>query len=874
MPVLLSSGIVGLDEILAGGLRPGSALLIEGVPGAGKTTLGLQFIEAGLRAGEPGMIVTFEEFPQALYEDALSFGWDLRAREQAGTLRVVCTSPQVFLDQLREVGGLMDSVVAEIGARRLLLDSVSHLSQVSTEPTQLRALVYSMLNGIKRANLTSFITKELDSASPEAIPFEEYLSDVVVRLTYEMGEDFRRRRYLEVIKARGTDHAGGKHAMKISSEGVAVFPRHVFSRRPRPVKEAGWGTVPSGVPGLDEMLCGGLPQGGATLVAGSAGVGKTTMALQFLCAGAERGEKGLLVCFEEEPARLLRAAASSGIPLQEHLAAGTIEVLHRSPLELLPDEWLRDLGQRLAATSCRRLVVDSLTDLEISLVGHLDLREIVYGLLDLTREPEVTTLITIEVPELFGQSYVTNQHLSVIVDGIILLKYLEMESEIQRALSVLKMRGCHHDQTIRRYEIGDQGLRVLSRFEGAEGLMAGQARRTPVQLATRSFTEQDERLNQELLRRFSLLHPHVEPIDWRLPQNPDDGLVAVSQALATCPSSLSVVPLCQYWLPELLDPERLRPVDDVLPCERRDDFLEGLIRPALREGCLYAVPALTLVGIFYYRQDLLEKHGFSAPPATWEELVHQAKAIVAAEGNQSLHGFEFPAAAYEGLSSTFLSLLWSNGGDVTDASGRLDLSGPAVRETLQFLYDLLYTHRLTPVEMTTAARGVDPETDFLGGRAVFLFMLPDVLQKMQQVASPIRERVGIGLLPVGPSGQQAYTFLGGWHYGIARHASAPMAAAEFIRFMTSLEVQKERALRGGTLPSLKGLYEDPEVIAFNPLYPSLKRILAAGRIREDIPQYPRFSKLLRRYLHPLVRGDLTPAEAQERLAEAAQGFCN
>jgi circadian clock protein KaiC len=871
MAALLSTGVPGLDELLAGGVRTGSALLVEGVPGAGKTTLGLQFLQAGLEHGQHGLIITFEEFPQQLYQDALSLGWDLRGQEEAGQLRVVCTSPQVFLDQLSEVGGLVDAVVAEIGAQRLLLDSVSHLNQVTSEPTPLRALVYSMLNGLKRANLSALVTKELDSALRDQVPFEEYLADIVVRLTYEIGTDMRRRRYVEVVKARGTDHAGGKHAMRITRRGLVVYPRPTPGREPRAARPTGSPFVPSGVPGLDEMLCGGFPRAGSTLAAGSAGVGKTTLGLQFLIAGAEHGEPGLLVCFEESPERLQGLAASTEIPLQHHVSRGTLRIMHRSPVDLLPEELLYEIKRRLTEECVQRLVVDSLTDLEMCLGGHLDLRELVYDLVDMAREAGVTSVFTTEVPELFGQTYVTTQHLSVMVDGIVLLKYLEMESEIQRAISILKMRGCRHDQTIRRYEIGEGGMRVLARFEGTEGLMVGQARRAPVQLATRSFTELDERLNQELLQRFSMLHPNVEAVDLHLPQNPDDGLVAVNQALSMRPSSLSAVPICQYWLPELLGTDRLRPLDDLLPPDRRVEHLEGLVRPALRDDHLYAIPALALAGIFYYRQDLLEKHGFSAPPATWDELVRQTESIVAAE-EEPLYGFEFPAAAYEGLSSTFLSLLWSNGGEVVDAQGRYNLSGAPVREVLEFLHEVLCVRRITPPEMTTIAKGVDPETDFVEGRAVFLFMLPNALQKLQQASCPVRERVGIGLLPVGPSGREARTFLGGWHYGIARDAAAPQAAAEFIRFMTSQEVQKERALRGGPLPTLRALYEDPEILAFNPFYRALRPVLAAGRIREDYPDYPRFSKALQRVLHPLVRGEVGVEETWAGLREAAGSF--
>ena len=155
----VATGIPGLDEILCGGFLPQTANLVEGAPGTGKTTLGMQFIYHGIAVcGEPGLILTFEEFPQQYYEDAASFGWDFRQMERAGKLRVVMTSPEVSKLDLEQVGGRIEGLVQEVGAKRVLVDSLSHFERLCESPSELRALVYGFVNALKREGLTAILT--------------------------------------------------------------------------------------------------------------------------------------------------------------------------------------------------------------------------------------------------------------------------------------------------------------------------------------------------------------------------------------------------------------------------------------------------------------------------------------------------------------------------------------------------------------------------------------------------------------------------------------------------------------------------------------------------------------------------------------------
>ncbi len=860
MSDLVSTGIEGLDVLLGGGLRAGVCAVVQGVPGTGKTTIGLQFVHDGCLNGEAGVVVTFEQLPEQIYLDAQNLGWDLRALEEQDLLRVICTSPEVFLDQLSDADGMIDGLIREMDAKRMLVDSVSHLTQLASTPQELRSVVYGMVNGLKRARLTCMVTKEVEETGMRGSTFEEYLADTVISLSFEMGADLYRRRYLEVLKSRGQDHAHGKHTLKLGDAGAQVYPR----RADRPhMKDLSTERISTGVGALDDMISSGIRRGHTVLVAGSAGVGKTTLGLSFVHAGAAGGEPAVYVSFEEAPEALLQLADNFGMALSEMQQAGDLSFMHMPPVHLRTDEFVAQLEAEIEKLGARRVVIDSITDLAMAGQASQRLRETVYIINAMFKQHGVTAILITEVPELFGQTYVTTEHVSIIVDGIILMKYLEMESEIQRAISVLKMRGCNHDKDIRRFTIQADGIRVESRFEGAEGVMAGSARPVPVALSVRSFTEIDEQHNQELMTRFSQVHPRISPVSISLPYNPDEARATVEAALRADTSELSVAPLCLYWMPEILQMNRLLPLDDLLSgTELEEHIPELLAAGTLNRIC--AIPALATCGVLLYRKDLLEEFGFDNPPQSWDELIHQAHTIVEGKPDEHLIGYQFPGYMYEGLTTSFLQNLWSNGAQVFDGED-VSLADESTLETLTYMHDLIYKERLVPNSVVTAAGGLEPQDEFIQGHTVFLTLLPSTAQAAQSLDSPVMGKVGITSPPMGPHGEESVTFLSGWLYGIPVGARAPQAAREFIRFMTSPQVQKERALRGGPLPTIEGIYTDPEVLAFNADYPKIRQMLRTAKWRSEIPQYPKVSRIIQKHLHAMLRGEIQPPDCLTRL---------
>ncbi len=220
----VKTGIPELDEMLHGGFLPESANLVEGAPGTGKSTLGMQFVYNGIvKYNEPGLILTFEEFPQQYYNDALSFGWNFRQLEQDGLLKVIMTSPEITKMDLENVGGMIETMVAQMGARRILVDSLSHFEKLTDDPVELRSLQYSFINALKREGLTTVLTKESEAILGQADTEEDiaFVVDSYTLLRYVEIESTIRKA-LVVLKVRGSDHAKDIRQFQITPLGIDV----------------------------------------------------------------------------------------------------------------------------------------------------------------------------------------------------------------------------------------------------------------------------------------------------------------------------------------------------------------------------------------------------------------------------------------------------------------------------------------------------------------------------------------------------------------------------------------------------------------------------------------------------------------------------
>ncbi|HIE52011.1 MAG TPA: hypothetical protein EYP85_09650 [Armatimonadetes bacterium] len=467
-------GIEGLDEILYGGILRGGSILVEGTPGVGKTTLGMQFIHEGIvKYGEAGLIVTFEEVPVQMYRDALNFGWDLRRLSQEGKLRVIPTSPAVFQQQIDSPEGLIQRALREMDVRRIMIDSITHFQRITSDPIALRELLNRLLNLLRQGEYTTILVGEVTPSAAD-ISFEEYVVDAVFRLSFEITPEGQSGRYLEVIKARGQDFMPGKHAVAFGPQGMMVYPTpqpkvRVLSGEGRP--PLGLERISTGIAGLDDMLGGGLFRGFATLIAGEDGTGKTAVGVHFLHEGANQGEKGLFISLAEKPHKIVSLASAIGMDLRSPLESDLLTFIHRPPMGLNLNELYCQIREALADGSVRRVLFDSLADVEINITSPVRLRDFVYSLLDLFDEHQVTSIFTANVHGDVRETAQVDPHLALIMDTIVLLRYREIEGRRRKVATVLKIRGSDHDPGTRGYKITPKGVIMGPAFAVRDILM-------------------------------------------------------------------------------------------------------------------------------------------------------------------------------------------------------------------------------------------------------------------------------------------------------------------------------------------------------------------------------------------------------------------
>ncbi len=219
-----STGNEQLDGMMEGGPLRGSVTLVTGAPGTGKTCLGLEFISHGVEMGEPGLIVTFEHFPKKLLRDASSLGYDLQEMERKGLLRILFTSPEIFFEQAQTTGGLLDTMVQELGARRILIDSISHLERLARDPVKLREIAFTFINALLRHGLTAIVTQEDPDITGDMAAAQygiSYLVDAVVILRYvEMDSSISRA--ILVLKQRASSHDKSIRQFRVTERGIAV----------------------------------------------------------------------------------------------------------------------------------------------------------------------------------------------------------------------------------------------------------------------------------------------------------------------------------------------------------------------------------------------------------------------------------------------------------------------------------------------------------------------------------------------------------------------------------------------------------------------------------------------------------------------------
>jgi circadian clock protein KaiC len=468
---LVKTGIAGFDDILPGGIPRGNVILVEGAVGAGKTTLGVEFVYRGAsQFDEPGIIVLFEVSPHKLFRDALQFGWDLQQLERQGRVKVVFTTREVLRQELQQADSVLLAEASKIGARRIFIDGVARLVG-GNGTAETRSAFHVLTEGLQRENLTAVLAVEasLNNGNLYGSFPEESIADTVILLKRDEAQRAISRS-LEVVKSRGHDFQMGRHTFRIvDGQGLQVYRRVQAPRTSKRDRAAAFDPstrVPTGIPGLDEIVNGGYFLGSTTVVAGISGVGKSVMALQYIAEGARRGERSLMLSLDEQVPQILRNAASIGIDLVTPMNDGLVQVEYEPPQEIEVDVHFHHIEQLVSGFKPKRVVIDSLSTYGSTLGtrGRV-FRDFFHALVALMKEEQIAAVYNHENPEMLGMNSMMGEFaLSSMVDNIILMNWIETGDTFRLGLTIAKMRANPVDRVTHECEIiNGQGLRLLPR---------------------------------------------------------------------------------------------------------------------------------------------------------------------------------------------------------------------------------------------------------------------------------------------------------------------------------------------------------------------------------------------------------------------------
>ena len=473
--LVAKTGIEGLDDILKGGLHRGRLYLVEGIPGSGKTTLAMQFLLEGVRRGEPVLYITLSETSEELQSVARSHGWSLDGvtiRELLPNENLLETEQQYTMYHPSEVElasttRMILDEVTRLKPTRIVFDSLSELRLVAGNPLRYRRQILALKQYFTGRQCTVILLDDMTAADDLHV---QSIVNGVIFLQHMSPEYGAERRRLRVVKYRGSEFRGGYHDYLIRRGGLAVFPRLIAAEHRQPTGEV---KLQSDVRELDQLLGGGIEEGTSTLVVGGAGTGKSTMAAQFCCAAARRGQKSVIFVFDENPNTLLTRCASLNIPIEQCLKDGLLSIVQVDPAELSPGELSHLIRRAVEKDEAKIVVIDSLNGYLHSMPEERFLTIQLHELLMYLSQKGVASLLVGAHHGLIGSQMHTPVDASYLADAVILLRYFETRGAVRQAISVVKKRGSQHERTIREFGMDKGGIRVGEPLREFRGILTG-----------------------------------------------------------------------------------------------------------------------------------------------------------------------------------------------------------------------------------------------------------------------------------------------------------------------------------------------------------------------------------------------------------------
>lgn len=475
------TGVEGLDDILAGGLARGHFYLIEGQPGAGKTTVALQFLLEGTRRGEQCLYITLSETERELRDGARSHGWELGESiaifELAPAESLLDASQQQSLLyssdlELGETTQQIFDIFERLKPTRVVLDSLSEIRLLAQSSLRYRRQILALKHYFSRHEATVVMLDDLSAEIADKTVHS--IAHGVLRLEELAPAYGSERRRVRILKYRGTKYRGGFHDFTISHGGVQVFPRLIASEHHTRFART---RLSSGIGELDALLGGGIEAGSSTLILGPAGTGKSLLAMTFAMAAVARGERAALFIFDEELGLLFDRMRAMGIEIEPLIESGAMIVHQSDAAELSPGEFAHRVRRYVDSSRIKTVIIDSLNGYQAAMPEENSLVLHVHELLQYLNRQGATTFMTVAQHGLVGDMQAPVD-VTYLADSVILLRYFEAMGRVRRAVSIIKKRMGGHEATIREYEIGSTGLRIGAPLDAFHGVLRGVPRYT------------------------------------------------------------------------------------------------------------------------------------------------------------------------------------------------------------------------------------------------------------------------------------------------------------------------------------------------------------------------------------------------------------
>ena len=473
----LLTGVAGLDDILHGGLPTGHVYLIEGDPGSGKTTLGIQFLLAGLVNDEPALYVTLAESREELQAVADSHGFDISKIEifevqppeldQKGADQYTVFHPSEV-----ELVDVMQSILTKLEkakAGRIVFDSMSEIRMLARDPLRYRRQILSLKQFFVGRECTVLL---LDDRTGDRTDTQlQSICHGAIRMEAQPRDFGPQRRQIQILKLRASQFRGGAHDYEIEQGGLQIFPRLISAEhRPENIDRS---ELPSGIAELDTLFGGGVSRGSTSLFMGPAGCGKSTIATKFLQSAADRGERGIMFACDETVETVLTRSRGLGIPLEKHCNKKTIQIQELHPADLSPGEFIAQVRSDVEEKGCRVLIIDSLNGLLNAMQGEHAMMVQLHELLSYLNHMGVTTFMVMAQSGIVGTNMAAPIDVSYLADNVLLFRYFEAQGGVRQAISVLKRRSGPHERSIRELRLSPQKIEVGESLRQFEGVLTG-----------------------------------------------------------------------------------------------------------------------------------------------------------------------------------------------------------------------------------------------------------------------------------------------------------------------------------------------------------------------------------------------------------------